>query len=199
MSIHPQSRGRLIAAICVVSLGLAACSGSTATAQDGTGGGQPAAGTSPAPGGSVPLAGAATGHVGATLTWASGGGNTVDVTLVKITDPATASDAPPAGDRWVGVEMTILDHAGDASSFDSVRADGRGSDGARYGVAGAPDAGYHVGSFTGCTPSSGYTPGQPETFCAGFAVPTGVTVASVGYSVVGVDIGAPDDLVWTLP
>jgi len=121
------------------------------------------------------------------------------VTLVNITDPATAPDAPPAGDRWVAVEMTIVDHGGDASNFDSVRADGRGSDGVRYGAYGARDAGYHVTTFTGCTPSSGYTPGQPETFCAGFAVPTGVTVASVGYSVVGVDIGAPDDLVWTVP
>jgi hypothetical protein len=40
---------------------------------------------------------------------------------------------------------------------------------------------------------------EPETFCAGFAVATGIAVASVGYSFVGVDIGAPDDLVWTVP
>jgi hypothetical protein len=58
MSIHLQARGRLVAAICFAVVTLAACSGSSATAPAGAGAGQPAAGASSAPGGSVPIAGA---------------------------------------------------------------------------------------------------------------------------------------------
>jgi hypothetical protein len=151
-------------------------------------------------GSSAPMASAGasavtTGHVGDTLTWVSIGGNHVDVTVVKITDPATTPASTPAGDRWVGVQLTINDHEGDADNFDSPAVDGMGSDGARYGA----NTSYHMSSFTGCTPDTAYTPGHAETFCTGFALPTGVTPTSVGYSVVGVDGGAPDDLTWAVP
>jgi hypothetical protein len=191
------ARGGL--ATLLIAFATAGCAGA-ATSAPGGGLSSPVgdAGSPTVPGGQVAssaASGPTTGHIGQTLTWFSGGGNQVDVTIVKIIDPASASDTPPADNRWVGVEMTILDHQGDASNFDSAKVDGMGSDGHRHG---ANDS-RHPSRFPGCTPSTGYTPGQPETVCTGFALPTGVTVASIGYGVVGVDIGGPDDLVWTVP
>ena len=185
----------------VLAVVVAACGGGVGATPSGAAG--PLGGSSqPADsaGSSAPMSSAAasavtTGHVGDTLTWVSIGGNHVDVTVVKITDPATTPASTPAGDRWVGVQLTIDDHGGDANAFDSQAVDGMGSDGARYGA----HTTYHMSSFTGCTPDTAYTPGHAETFCTGFAVPTGVTATSVGYSVVGVDGGAPDDLTWAVP
>ena len=171
MAFPSRTAGGGLAAL-LIAFAIAGCAGG-ATAPD--------AATSP-PGGD-------------TLTWHSSGGDQVDVTIIKVTDPATTADASVEGNRWVGVELTILDHEGDASNFDSAKVDGMGSDGLRHG---ANDS-RHPSGFSGCTPSTGYTPGQPETVCTGFLVPTGVTVASIGYGVEGVDIGGPDDLVWTVP
>ena len=191
---------RSLARSCIVAVSLitvaAACGGGTGAPSTGeptaSPMGSPGAAASPAgPAGSV----ATTGHIGDTLTWVSTGGNHVDVTVVKLTDPATSPASMPSGDRWVGVELTIDDHEGDASNFDSVAVDGKGPDGTRYGA----NTSYRMGSFTGCTPATTYTAGTPETFCTGFLVPVGVKVASVGYSVVGVDAGAPDDLTWAVP
>ncbi len=87
------------------------------------------------------------------------------------------------------------DHEGDASNFDSARVDGMGSDGPRHRA----NSSYHPSGFPGCTPSTGYTPVHPETVPTGFLVPTGVTVVSIDFGVEGLDIGGPDDLVWTVP
>ena len=46
------------------------------------------------------------------------GGDKADVTLVKVVDPATVTDAnnaAPAGARWVGLEITTVDHSSDAA------------------------------------------------------------------------------------
>jgi hypothetical protein len=203
-----RSLGRAYVAVLSLVTVVAACGASAGTTPTGAAGAvgptgtlapssQPletAGSTAPMapPGSSSP---ATTGHVGDTLTWVSIGGNDVDVTVVKVTDPATSPASMPAGDRWVGVQLTIDDHGGDARNFDSQAVDGMGSDGTRYGA----NTSYHISSFDGCTAATQYTAGTPETFCTGFLLPTGVTVASVGYSVVGVDIGAPDDLTWTVP
>ena len=44
------------------------------------------------------------------------GGDKADLTLVKVADPATlvevdVDSAAPAGTRWVGLEMTSVDHS----------------------------------------------------------------------------------------
>jgi hypothetical protein len=119
----------------------------------------------------------------------------IALTLTLTGCSAAGSAEPPSGDHWVGVTWTIDDHEGDASNFDSQAVDGTGSDGVRHGA----NTSYHIGSFDGCKAATEYTAGTPETFCSGFAVPDGVTVASLGYSVVGVDAGAADDLTWTVP
>ncbi len=90
--------------------------------------------------------------------------------------------------------MTIHDHEDDPES-DSHAVDGAGSDGQRAGA----NSSYRLYGFDGCTPSAQSAAGQPVTYCTGFLVPDGVVVSSIGYSVTGVDIGAPDDLVWSLP
>ncbi len=206
MSSQMRRPERTAIATMVLAAVVAACGGSAGGSPSGVapsgvagplgGSSQPAdtAGSS-APMSSAGASAVTTGHVGDTLTWVSIGGNHVDVTVVKITDPATTPASTPAGDRWIGVQLTINDHGGDANAFDSAAVDGMGSDGARYGA----NTSYRMSSFDGCTPATQYTPGQPETFCTGLALPTGVTVASIGYSVVGVDGGAPDDLTWTVP
>jgi hypothetical protein len=201
MSSQMRRPNRAGIASAVLVAVVAACGGPAGAAPSGVvgtfgGSSQPAttAGSS-APMSSTGASAVTTGHVGDTLTWVSSGGNRVDVTVVKITDPATTPASVPAGDRWVGVQLTVNDHAGDASNFDSQAVDGMGSDGSRYGA----NTAYRISAFDGCTPAIQYTPGQPETFCTGVALPTGVTVAGIGYSVEGVDIGASDDLTWTVP
>jgi hypothetical protein len=148
--------------------------------------------------GATGATGATTGHLGDTLTYTDLAGDQIDVTLVRLTDPASPTDAnnaAVAGSRWVGLQMTIDNHE-IAPSDDSVQADGTGSDGQRYGF----NTSYHIGGFDGCTATvASAAAGQTATFCAGFMVPTGVTVVGVGYSVAGADIGAPDDLTWIVP
>ncbi len=210
MLIRPRGIARGGASLALVALVATGCggsgSGSPGTPAAQTRASSPASAASagmPAGSGvaSAGAPGSTTGHLGDTLAFTSLGGDEIDVTLVKITDPATVTDPTNAavdGTRWVGVEMTIVDHEADPTT-DSAAADGTASDGNRYGS----NTSYHIGGFAGCTPTAGLNqalaPGQSDTFCSGFMVPTGVTVTSVGYSVTGVDIGAPDDLVWTVP
>lgn len=138
-----------------------------------------------------------TGHLGDTLTYRDIAGTAFDVTLLKVVDPATvpSTNAASAGSRWVGLVITIDDHGGPPDA-DSQAADGTGSDGQRYGF----NTSYHIGTFSECSPTvASAGAGQTATFCAGFMVPTGVTVVSVGYSVAGADIGSPDTLTWSVP
>ncbi len=175
----------------------AAACGGAAMDSPGVGGGPTLASAGASQAGAASKA-ATTGHLGDTLTYTDLGGDQIDVTLVKLTDaatPADANNAAVAGSRWVGLEMTIDNHQ-IAPSDDSVQADGTGSDGQRYGF----NTSYHIGGFAGCTATvESAADGQTATFCAGFMVPTGVSVTSVGYSVAGADIGAPDDLTWMVP
>ncbi len=201
MSSQMRRPARNGIAIVVLAAVVAACGGGDGAAPSGVSGlldgsSQPATtAASSAPMSSAAASAVTTGHVADTLTWVSIGGNHVDVTVVKISDLTTTAASTPAGDRWVGVQLTINDHEGAANNFNSPAVDEIGSDGARYGA----NTSCLMSSFDGFTPATRYIPDQPETFCAGLALPTGVTVASIGYSVVGVDSGAPDDLTWAVP
>jgi len=133
-----------------------------------------------------------TGRVGDTLTYTDSGGTSIQVTLVQIFDPASGTDdtSPPDGTRWVGFEGTIN---GEGATDDAMTFDVVGSDGQTYGF----NTSYHLGTFSGCTATADPTEGQPVTFCSGVGLPPGVTVAKVGYSVEGVDVGVAPELFWT--
>ena len=185
--LNPSSRRALLVAAALIPI-VAAC-GNPASA--------PAAATS-SPSIAASQAGPkSTGHLGDTLTYRDIAGTAFDVTLVKVVDPASVSstNAASVGSRWVGLVMTIDDHGGPPDA-DSQAADGTGSDGQRYGF----NTSYHIGTFSECSPTvASVGAGQTGTFCAGFMVPTGVTVVSVGYSVAGADVGSPDNLTWSVP
>jgi hypothetical protein len=136
-----------------------------------------------------------TGHLGDTLTISGPTVDTVQVTLVKVFDPATGTDeSPPDGTRWVGFELTLSTPDGTASA-ESQAVDVIGSDGKTYGL----NTSYHLDAMDGCRAVTNDTQGQLNTFCTGVGVPPGVTVAQVGYSETGVDIGAAAQVFWTVP
>lgn len=207
---------RTLSSLLLLPLLIGACSGAgpaatttpvapgTSPASVGGGAtGLPDGGATTGPAASGPVRG----HVGDKLQW-SIDGTPYAATLVKVFDPATAtgsSDAPQAGTHWVGAEMTLSDAQGNPAD-DSGALDGTGSDGQRYGAAGSPNSGYHLGThgasgevFQGCTAVPGGEGGQLGTICSAFLVPDGVTVMSVGYGVEGVDVGGPDDAIWSIP
>ena len=198
MSIRPP----LLRAFAVVALtfAVAACG---ATGSSGTGS-QPAGGVGPTlpPGGTVVAtaagggAGPVTGHVGAKLTFPFLG-TTVDVTLVKVTDPVVLADdtTAPAGTRWVGAEIIITNRSPDIAS-EGDGADAIGSDGQTI----IGDDVLFSAGFAGCTPTPGdpmdVQPGEPYTACMAIPVPTGITVASVGFRL---GAGAVDQATWSIP
>ncbi len=205
------ARGAL--ALAVLSFVAAACSGSSSTSP--TGGGdvgtsQPPAvpadapGSAPAPAGSP---GVVTGHVGDKLIATMLSGNTADLTLVKVADPATlvevdVNNAAPAGTRWVGLEITSVDHSPIAGQ-ESVQVDGTGSDGKTL-TPGAIVQGFShtLSPFKECTPAGAQDTDQTNTMCTGFLVPTGVTLKSVGAKVGGAEIFEPtavDQAIWMVP
>lgn len=158
------------------------------------------AGTSGGPATSPEASGVATGHVGDALTFAELGGDELDVTLVRVVDPATSSNpnnTPPAGSHWVGLEVMVNNHspyiAEQLAMFDGTGSDGKTID---------PTAtAYSIGGFTGCTATAGDPQtGQPYTLCTGFLVPDGVTVTQIGARVGGAEIGGmADQATWTNP
>ncbi len=212
----------LVVLVCLVT---AACSGAATNAPDagapsadvaGQGGGpSPAmdasasaagdAGASPAASGPV------TGHVGDTLTFPEfGGGDEIEVTLEKVFDPATptsASTTAPKGARWVGLQITTVNHSPDLMN-QSELVDGVASDGSAL----TTDDVYQgfsvpIGSFAECTQTAGGAQdvgvGQPYTSCPAFILPDGVTVSSVGVKVGGAEIFSSlvptDQATWTVP
>ncbi|MFI5259938.1 MAG: hypothetical protein ACHQ01_10080 [Candidatus Limnocylindrales bacterium] len=203
-------RGAL--ALAVLSVVAVACSGSSSGSPTGGGGlgtSQPPvviAGTpSSAPAGAG-SAGVVSGHVGDTLTVTMLGGDKADVTLVKVVDPATVTDAnnaAPAGARWVGLEVTTVDHSSGASG-DQVLVDGIGSDGQPLTTDAVFQGSSHeIGAFTECTSMGSFMEtDQANTICPAFLVPTGVTLASVGAKVGGAEIAettAVDQVSWKVP
>ncbi len=183
----------------LVAVTAAACSsGSSSTPAGGGGSISPAA--SAVAGASATASPGPEGHLGAPIDLMDGNGNNLTVTLVKVFDPATvASDqagaALAANSRWVGVELTVVDRDA-AEPGQTLRVDGIGSDGKQIN----PDAtAYGIGSYPECTPTQGFLPaGQPYTMCAGFMVPTGVTVTGIGYTA-SASSGEGDQVTWTVP
>lgn len=204
------ARGAL--ALAFLSVVAVACSGGSSnspTSGGDVGTSVPLPATAGTPGSAPAAAGSAgvvTGHVGDTLNVAILGGDKADVTLVKVVDPATVTDAnnaAPAGARWVGLDITTVDHSA-YSAGEQVLVDGVGSDGKPL----TTDAifqgfSHQIGAFTECT-SIGSTmeTDQPNTICPAFLVPTGVTLISVGAKVGGAEIFEPtavDQATWKVP
>jgi len=129
-----------------------------------------------------------------------GNGNNLEVTLVKVFDPATVTAdgkaaAAAANSRWLGVELSIVDLDA-ATAGQTLRVDGVGSDGSRLDPTATA---YGIGPFAECTPGTGDPLiGQPQTWCGGFMVPVGVTVTKVGYTAAA-SSGQADQVTWTLP
>ena len=211
MSFQSTGARRGALALVALSLVVAACSGSSSSAPAGAGAlgaSQPPADTAGMPGSAPAASGSAgpvTGHVGDKLTVIMLGGAKAELTLVKVADPATvtdATDAAPAGSRWVGLEVTAVDHSPFAAQ-EQVLVDGIGSDG-KILTTDAIFAGFshEIGAFAECTWAGSIDPDQSYTMCPAFLLPTGVTLKSVGAKVGGAEIGeatAVDQAVWMVP
>ncbi len=181
-----------IATILMAATAIAGCGATTTGGSISIPAATGAAGASPS---EAPLR--TSGQLGDTLSMVDTGDDVAHVTLLKIFDPETGFDpnnTPPDGTRWVGFEGTIVIN-GSRSGQDETAVDVIGSDGQTYGA----DTAYGGGTFDGCTETTGdVPPGQTQTFCWGVAVPTGITVAKVGYNTAGVDGNAPAVLFWTV-
>ena len=211
MSFQSTGARRGALALVALSLVVAACSASSSSAPAGAGAlgaSQPPADTAGMPGSAPAASGSAgpvTGHVGDKLTVIMLGGAKADLTLVKVADPATvtdATDAAPAGSRWVGLEVTAVDHSPFAAQ-EQVLVDGIGSDG-KILTTDAIFAGFshEIGAFAECTWAGSIDPDQSYTMCPAFLLPTGVTLKSVGAKAGGAEIGeatAVDQAVWMVP
>ena len=203
-------RGTL--ALAVLSIVAVACSGASSNSPNGGGdvgtsvpleatAGVP--GSTPAPAGSP---GVVTGHVGDKLTVIMLGGNKAELTLVKVVDPATVVhpdvDNSPAGARWVGLEVTAVDHSPFAAQ-EQVLVDGIGSDGNTLTtLAIFKGFSHEIGAFAECTWAGSIDPDKTYTMCPAFLVPTGVTLKSVGAKVGGAEIFEPtatDQAMWMVP
>ena len=110
-------------------------------------------------------------------------GNTLAVTADGLIDPATPTNAsvtaPPAGDRFVALELTLKGEGpGTIQSDANSNATAIGSDGQDY----TPQ----FGPITECTNfnEGNYSllRGDTERGCVVFAIPTGVQVQSVQFS-----------------
>ena len=204
------ARGAL--ALAVLSIVAVACSGASSNSPAGGGdvgtsvplgatAGVP--GSTPAPAGSP---GVVTGHVGDKLTVIMLGGAKAELTLVKVVDPATVVhpdvDNSPAGARWVGLEVTAVDHSPFAAQ-EQVLVDGIGSDGNTLTtLAIFKGFSHEIGAFAECTWAGSIDPDKSYTMCPAFLLPTGVTLKSVGAKVGGAEIGeatAGDQAVWMVP
>jgi hypothetical protein len=147
-----------------------------------------------------------TGHVGDKLTVIMLGGAKAELTLVKVVDPATVVhpdvDNSPAGARWVGLEVTAIDHSPFAAQ-EQVLVDGIGSDGNPLTtLATFKGSSHEIGAFKECTPAGSIDPDTSYTMCPAFLLPTGVTLKSVGAKAGGAEIGettAVDQAIWMVP
>ena len=197
-------------ALAVLSIVAVACSGSSSNSPLSGGGldtSQPPAagvlGSTAAPAGSPVVV---TGHVGDKLIVTMLSGAKADLTLVKVVDPATVVhpdvDNSPAGARWVGLEVTAVDHSTFAGQ-EQVLVDGIGSDGnALTTLATFKGSSHEIGAFKECTPAGSIDPDTSYTMCPAFLVPTGVTLKSVGARAGGAEIGettAVDQAIWMVP
>lgn len=122
------------------------------------------------------------GPIGATLDVHDFSGNELAVTVTSITDPATPADefsAAPAGDRLVAINESLTDQGPGTISDDAY------SD---TSVVGTNGQGYSstFGNVVGCTDfNSGefdLLTGASESGCLAYAIPNGVNVARVQFT-----------------
>ena len=180
--MKPTKIAAIPAIAIAAGIGLAACGTTSATpvasspsssAPAAAHSAKPAAAKAPAP---------STGKVGGTF-HASDSSSDINVTLVKIIDPAQGADqftTPDVGKRFVGAVFTIKANAAyddDANSDATIT----GSDGQTYSADFSDIAGYT--NF-----NSGevkLAAGESSTGVVVFQVPNGVTIANVKYDVSG--------------
>ena len=117
-------------------------------------------------------------HVGDTLALSDGNGNKMNVTLVKIIDPAQGADqytTPDTRKRFVGIELQLAGTKGTLSGDVNTEVSAVGSNNQTY----TPD----FDSIAGCTNFNDgaytLTAGQSSTGCVTLQVPTGVTIVQV--------------------
>lgn len=204
MTSRHATAGLTVAAALLILAGCGSAGTSPTGAAQATSGGADSptdaapSGTSASPGASA--SGPVTGHVGDKLSFAELGGDKVDVTLVKVFDPAVPTDpngAAPKGQRWIGLEAVIDNHSpdigGELALFYGLTSDGQHI--SPY------DLGESIDPFPGCTDTSDSADtDKPYTSCKGFLVPDGVTVKAVAARVGGAEIASgPDQATWTVP
>jgi hypothetical protein len=196
--MNAANRRGTVAVLVLLALGATACGSSSAKSASTT---PPKSAGSESGGASTTtsVAGAATGHVGDTLTDPDKylKSDVATVTLVKVIDPVTpitASNVPDPGSRWVGLAMTFVDNGSNAADA-SDEAFVTGSDGKIYSINADIE-----GEFTECKSTmNDLKPNQKATFCPGFLLPKGVTITKVGYSTRATDPSVPPDITWTVP
>ena len=209
---RPSRTARGALALAVLSIVAVACSGASSNSPNGggdVGTSVPLGATAGVPGSASAADGSpvvVTGHVGDKLTVIMLGGAKAELTLVKVVDPATVVhpdvDNSPTGARWVGLEITAVDHSPFAAQ-EQVLVDGIGSDGNPL-TTDAKFAGFshEIGAFAECTSAGSIDPDKSYTMCPAFLLPTGVTLKSVGAKVGGAEIGeatAVDQAIWMVP
>ena len=186
--VATKRRPLIVSCVILTALATAGCKttsvNSTAISTDTAPGASSTNATNPAPttstaSTSAPTATAPVAHVGSVVK-VSDGTQAASVTLVKVIDPATGADqytTPNTGDRFVGVEISINSTngtvTGDANSDLLVI----GSDNQTYtadfdSIAGCTN--FNNGEFT-------VTPGDTNTGCVTYQIPTGVTVSKVQF------------------
>jgi hypothetical protein len=152
----------------------------------------------------LPVAsGTVTGHVGDKLTFSDYGDDPIDVTLVKVFDPAVSTDTSaesPPGAHWFGAEVVIDTHSAigaDAEVIDATASDGTTltTDDDYKGTA------YPLENFQGCTEVINDEPSG--TYCVAFVVPNGQTITKIGAKVGGAEIYETlvptDQASWAIP
>jgi hypothetical protein len=186
-----MNRIRRIGIVAVVGLAVFATVASGSSSVKTQSNGSSSGSTSPSSGGASTSTTAAVAHTGGTITL-KGQDKIVDVTLVKVIDPAQGASefaTPDSGKRFVGAEFQIK-NTGTGTFDDDANNDASviGSDNQTYTA--------DMNDIAGCTNfNSGsvtLAPGESATGCVNFQVPSGVTVVKVRFAAnmgLGADTG----------
>lgn len=121
-------------------------------------------------------------HTGATISLKGQNNKTIDVTLLKIIDPAQGANefaTPDSGKRFVGAQFQVKNTGTETFNDDANNdASAQGSDNQSYSadmndIAGCTN--FNQGEFT-------LSPGSAVTGCVVFQLPTGVSVSKVQFA-----------------
>jgi hypothetical protein len=119
-------------------------------------------------------------HVGSTISLKDQDGNPIDVTLVKVVDPATASDSlqPDTGKRFVGVQIKITNTGTNAIS-DDPDTDVTAFDSASQSYNSSL---YPLDDCPKITSELKLTPGSSVLGCESFQLPIGTPLAKFQFT-----------------